>query len=524
MWEDSDDDMVLLKHKPRLVRRYRRKNVLIPLAAIILLILFIYLPTSASSWSEPAIFRTSPADRHQRPTTPLVKVQATFWRSLYSTILNNDPKCDKLPEKVVPQQLAIPYNHNQARTRPDILWMDAPDIRRMKEAHSNFISDLRLTQPKMPYVNGSRGIVTTAGIDQLPVLTISLRMLRRTGCRLPVEVFLASYEEYDEDVCENILPALGAECMILKDIYRAANTGVNIHKYQYKIMSILFSTFEDVLLLDADAFPIYDPTILFDKEPFTSTGLVLWPDFWYASESPYYFQITKLDPPQLHERPSTESGEILYSKPKHETSIMLASYYNYYGPDYYYPLQSQGAPGQGDKETFGWAAAAMGEPFYAVHESVIALGRRDSNGEFAGSAMAQHDPVADFRRINSASTREEAQFESAQTKGEIDLIAEDNGVRPFFVHANYPKFDPATIFQREIWGARGPTMDSNGTVTRCWMEQKEAIEVFGYDLEHRFWQEIKEVACGYEHRFLAWRYQEGLCTKVKKYWEQVFEA
>jgi Mannosyltransferase putative len=51
----------------------------------------------------------------------------------------------------------------------------------------------------------------------------------------------------------------------------------------------------------------------------------------------------------VHVRSSTESGEIMYSKPKHELSLLLATYYNYYGPDFYYPLQSQGAPGEGDR-------------------------------------------------------------------------------------------------------------------------------------------------------------------------------
>jgi alpha 1,2-mannosyltransferase len=102
--------------------------------------------------------------------------------------------------------------------------------------------------------------------------------------------------------------------------------------------------------------------------------MVLWPDFWFPSESPSFFEATEIPAPPIYVRALTESGEILYSKSKHNLSIMLATYYNYYGPDFYYPLQSQGAPGEGDKETFLWSAVALSEPFYTVKTKVRALG------------------------------------------------------------------------------------------------------------------------------------------------------
>ena len=49
-------------------------------------------------------------------------------------------------------------------------------------------------------------------------------------------------------------------------------------------------------------------------------------------------------------------------------------YYNYFGPDYYYPLQSQNGPGQGDKETFSAAAVAVNSPFYGVKTPCQPLG------------------------------------------------------------------------------------------------------------------------------------------------------
>jgi alpha 1,2-mannosyltransferase len=195
--------------------------------------------------------------------------------------------------------------------------------------------------------------------------------------------------------------------------------------------------------------------------------MILWPDFWYTSESPHYFQIAQIPEPPLHKRASTESGEILYSKATHGPSLMLAAYYNYYGPQYYYLLHSQGAPGEGDKETFPWAATALNETFYNVKKGVDAIGHFTSKGDFQGSAMVQYNPVQDFHvsRYHSGS------------------LGESSDVGPMFVHANFPKFNPASIFKGAAMGASGPTRDGNGSFHRVWHDEIEGIDFFGFDLE-----------------------------------------
>ncbi|KIX08412.1 uncharacterized protein Z518_03068 [Rhinocladiella mackenziei CBS 650.93] len=514
---------------------HRRKSGLIAqLLALFLFLLFL----QTRIYSSPAEPSPVPGPTSQStnstsdpPPSSLLESQASFWRNLYPIILNNDPNCHHVPDPVVPQKLDIGFDASHNRQRPDILYMESADIKRMREAHSNFMNDLKNHPPKMPYEPDTKGVVMTAGFNQLPVLVISIRMLRRTRSLLPVEVFLADASEYDDEICNHVLPTLNAKCLLLSDIYRTASSGVSIDRFQYKIMAILFSSFEEVLLLDSDAFPINDPLPLFEGEPFNSTGMIVWPDFWYASESPYYFEIAKIgEIPPLNLRASVESGEIMYSKAKHHLSLMLATYYNYYGPNYYYPLLSQGAPGQGDKETFAWAATALGEPFYAVHERVMALGRLDSSGHYLGSAMAQHDPIADFAFTNvHGPLHDRIKEEDHGSENPSETVS--GGVKPFFVHANFPKFDPSTIFDHqmrgfsdEVTGSGGPTRDTNGTSVRCWMSQDRAIELFGVDVERRFWEEIKGTACEYEHKFGCWNGKQGICSRVEKYWHDVFES
>jgi hypothetical protein len=48
----------------------------------------------------------------------------------------------------------------------------------------------------------------------------------------------------------------------------------NNGSYQLKFFALLFSSFEEVLFLEADAFPVHDLNHLLRVEPFISTGLV----------------------------------------------------------------------------------------------------------------------------------------------------------------------------------------------------------------------------------------------------------
>lgn len=50
-----------------------------------------------------------------------------------------------------------------------------------------------------------------------PPLLVSLRLIRRTGTTLPVEVFVPE-QDYEAELCETVLAALGAICRIFPNI------------------------------------------------------------------------------------------------------------------------------------------------------------------------------------------------------------------------------------------------------------------------------------------------------------------
>ncbi|KAE8307815.1 mannosyltransferase putative-domain-containing protein [Aspergillus transmontanensis] len=470
----------------------RLRTVLSATAALILICTF-YL-----YWTPPPA-STIPSTAFE---VPLTERQVAFWKVLRSILDAHAPNC---PSPTLATSVsATHFNATTVDPRPDLIVFGENELDVLTEAHANYLDDIKTAKKLRPvHSPGTRGIVTTAGGSYLPVFLSSLRMLRRTGSTLPVEVYMKDASEYEKKICDNVLPDMGARCLILSDV-----VGKDvIQHYQLKVFAVLFSSFEEVVWMDADCFPMDKPEILLNHEPFTSTGLVTWPDFWASSVSPAYYNISQQPMPPMTERQSSETGIFLVSKKTHYLTLLLAAYYNYYGPSHYFRLLSQGAPGEGDKETFLQAATAVGEPFYAVSERVQALGHQKPDG-LSGSAMAQSDPIGDHAL-------------TSQGKWRVQDPSVDKPPRVFFIHANYPKFNPAENVFGYHWETT-PTLRPDGTEGRAWTAPEDVLRRFGIDIERAYWEEIKWVSCNPDIEFRTWEGKPGVCEKVESYWNTVF--
>ncbi|CAD0044901.1 unnamed protein product [Aureobasidium pullulans] len=297
---------------------------------------------------------------------------------------------------------ATGFNDNKSKSlkRPDYVPITPAEVEGMRVAHQVMVREM--SNLTLPFKQGSRGIVSTAGGAHLPIFILFLRADEARG---------------DNYLCQELLPSLNARCVILDDFFPSGL--VKLEKYQYKIFSVLFSSFGEVLLLDADNFPVHNVDHVFKTEPFTTTGLVTWPDFWISSASEKFYKIQGKPVPSTNVRASTESGQVLVNKQTHSTALLVSTYYNFYGPSHYYPLLTQGGP---------------------VSEPVKILGY-DDNGELRGVAMLQSNPVDDY----------------------IALVKP----LPFTIHANFPKMDPNTLFNQD-----GPAINHR---------TEHIIKVFGVD-------------------------------------------
>lgn len=402
-----------------------------------------------------------------------------FWQVFYQDLNETGPRCAPIETG---RRLDVVGLDEKPPPRPVRVVLEDAQHLALKDSHASFVDRMQSRDYRLPYNKGSKGIVMTAGGTYLIHALVSVRMIRRTGTKLPIEIFLRDHSEGDPRICEHILPDLNARCIALSD---TLGEDINaIGKYQYKVFAMLLSSFEDLIFLDADCFPVYNPDALLSSAPFTTHGLVLWPDFWYSTESPLFFDIANIAMPPMDERQvASEAGQILYSKRTHEEALLLAAYYNFFGPNFYYKLHSQGALGEGDKETFRWSAIASGNTFYQVKARVQHLGFTTKDGEGRYNTMAQLDPIKDLAAQKASG------LQAAVTP------------RPVMMHAHNPKLDPGWMFQAE---RRSTIFDSDGSMRRMWYDNvTEAHKVFGvgFDPELGLWEEMTAMACQYDSLF-----------------------
>lgn len=161
-----------------------------------------------------------------------------------------------------------------------------------------------------------RGVVMLAGGRYSGYAATSLGMLREVGSRLPVEVWMKDETEEREGWCAE-LETEGMACRLLSDYMDAS---VLSNPYTWKVFTMLFSSFEEVLFLDADDIPIKNPDFVFDSKKYQETGAILWPDYWKHTGSPwlpYIIDIADKQSDMLYEEKTVESGQIIWDKSRH---------------------------------------------------------------------------------------------------------------------------------------------------------------------------------------------------------------
>lgn len=409
----------------------------------------------------------------------------------------------------------------------DTLEIKPNQIMAMMEAHSGFIKAIDERMPK--YISlkraPSQGIVTVGGGSYFPPLMVSLRLLRRTGTTLPVEVFIPE-EEYEAGLCEEVMPTLNAFCRTFP------NLNGKIAHFQYKIFAILLSSFSDVLWLDADNFPLHDAAPLFESTPFKETGLVTWPDIWQTSISPAYYLITSRTPTPVSARASTEAGQLLVSKTRHWNTLLLAAYYNYYGPGYYYLLLCQGGAGCGDKETFLPAAEAMNLPFYDVKSQPQPIGHYKHNGRpekglyrFAliqGNPMDDHAVTTELDRETPEPAVDEKQSIGEDTEPAVEDSKPYEKVAPSFLHMSTPKWDACHVFDHV--GRFDLTLDQRNEPASAYRDPPDSVgRIKG--VERMVWEETRWVACNLEETIGSWEDKKGkICQTVEAYFRDVLDT
>lgn len=142
-------------------------------------------------------------------------------------------------------------------------------------------TEIDRVKPEQWYVtNGERGILYVGGGKYWAGIVTGIRLLRRYGCNLPVEIWYRGDVEYvePEDVKK-----LGDVTLHNIDYYsrqlrdnRISSKRVESGGWEAKTYAMTHTALSQVLYLDADAYCVDDPTAAFDM--LIAKPFVYWQD------------------------------------------------------------------------------------------------------------------------------------------------------------------------------------------------------------------------------------------------------
>lgn len=371
-----------------------------------------------------------------------------------------------------------------------------------------------------------RGVVYLAGGKHTPMALVGVYLLRKLNPVIPIELFVVNQDEYEADLCEKYLwPKHQIKCRVLTDYFpQSFMDKFEIKGYSLKILALMASSFDGTLMLDADNIPLQNVEQIFVNEPYLSSKYITWPDYWRRTTSPHFYDIIGANVSDAlkesdmkwgheysaedlqnvtgrvcyHERQntmpdvSTESGQLVVSKLSHYQSLLRTLYFNVHGPKQYFPLLTQGAPGQGDKDTFVAGALSAGVMPYRVQQIVRTAGYKFTGGDgeryTKGKGMLQTNPTEDL-----------------ETNGGLSGLA-----HPMFLHFQMIKFNMRFLFEQE----KHHFVDNSTRVRFCGLPSENA-ELWDYeDIELRMWQAANWTACGIPS--LGYTFQDWKDADVKE--------
>lgn len=263
--------------------------------------------------SKPALLCQPSTHEHSQhitlPKEPDKAQLSQAWKTLQTIYDAHPPRPLNLDLKTF-DSISVYPSLEAIKTHTNISHADAEAARK---------SHVEVTKKLVPYPShlfSGQGIVILAGGRYTGFATTGLAMLREIGSQLPIEVWVKDQSEEREKWCAELANE-GVACRRLSDYM---DTELLENGYQLKISAILFSSFEQILFLDADNVPVVNPDVIFTSKSFTDTGVVMWPDYWKHTGAPFLPYIVGLsDGPSevLRDDQTAESGQLVWDKKRH---------------------------------------------------------------------------------------------------------------------------------------------------------------------------------------------------------------
>lgn len=434
--------------------------------------------------------------------------------------------------------------------------MSDEQLKELTKKHTSLKQDiLNFGYPKNTFEG--KGIVMIGGGSFLGTALTSIRALRETGSKLPLQLMLTSSDEYDKDVCEKLLPKLNGKCLIMEEIVgKETFQSLSLQKYELKVLGLFLSTFEEVLLLDADNLAVKDPDYILESKPYKEFGYIIWPDFWRQTISPYFYQIAGVEigepirkdgvAPEEPNKPRSQSqlsdlegaipdstceaGQLAINKKLHHKSLLATVYYNLFGFKYYYHLLGQGAVGIGDKDTFIAGLTVFRETYYFMKQRPLLFGYDHKDG-WQDTTMVQYDPEQDYEYYQAA--KEYLVKEGIDSRVNLFLNWEyTNNLKKKiheaigkskpevqFLHIHSPKFNAKKNFE-------GGDYEINGHERRQFGPREKIKNDLPKDWELKISRISQWLACESEVVPNDWKVdtKDEICNRIKKHVDWLIET
>lgn len=267
-------------------------------------------------------------------------------------------------------------------------WNDAAVQQQHRDRATTFIT----TIPRYPGHFDGQGIVITGGGKYFVSAFITIRVIRHVGCRLPIELWYLDGEMDDEMI--DMVAQYGGTCHNASELARG--TGYFLDHWwkgwQLKAFALLHSSFREVLMLDADSYPVKDPSFVFDWMPYKETGSIIWPDVGSSARLFPPLAARVLGVPQFTEG-AAESGQIVFNKEQVWKALCLAKHYNADADFVYHILY-------GDKDTFPVAFYRIGLPYSRMSPNCKMNGPGIQQLDQHGDVLFNHRIHDKFRIFN----------------------------------------------------------------------------------------------------------------------------
>jgi hypothetical protein len=244
-----------------------------------------------------------------------------------------------------------------------------------------------------------RGIVIPTGNQLFSVAVTLIKILRHLGCHLPIEIFYLGSRDLSEDRRNYLETFKDISCIDITMSIDIAHPDLVLKGWFIKPFAMLFSSFQEIILIDADVVFLQNPEIFFQTIQYRNTGALFFYDRQLINDhnkpkeyatilkqivpKPYPASFTSRRIIQELTEYEMDSGVVIIDKRRHFYGLLMICLLNTL------PIRSSiQSISYGDKESFWIGFDMLKESYSFIDEYAGTIG----NPEY-GNHTAKHDHI-----------------------------------------------------------------------------------------------------------------------------------